>query len=204
MDILYYSNMCKYSQQIIQYFVKNNLVDKLHFLCVDKRRTDQVTGQLYLQLENGSEIMLPPNVHSVPSLLLIKENYTVLYGKEIMDRFKSNIENDTESATRGNGEPLGFVLSNNSSVNSEKFTYFQASVEDLSTKGYGGLRALNNYVSVDDSTSQYTIHTPPETYKSNKIDNNMNLEKVEQKRNSEISQNKLSPFIPPTSTNKFI
>ena len=200
MDILYYSNNCKYSQHSLQFFVKNNLVDKLHFICVDRRRVDPVSGQLYIQLENGKEILLPPNVHSVPCLLLTKENYRVLYGSDIVERFQTKIEKDKEAATQGNGEPMGFSLGGNVGVTSESFTYFQASVEDLSAKGAGGLRPLNNYVSARDETSQYTIHTPPETYRNNKMDNSITIEKIEKKRSAEITptDSKNLPFLPQT------
>jgi hypothetical protein len=198
MDILYYSNNCKYSQHSLQFFVKNNLVDKLHFICVDRRRVDTVSGQLYIKLENGKEILLPPNVHSVPCLLLIKENYRVLYGGDIVERFQTKIENNKEEATKGNGEPIGYNMEYSSSVVSENFTFFQASVEDLSAKGNGGLRPLNNYVSARDETSQYTIHTPPETYRNNKLDKSITIEKIEKKRSEEIpsTDSKNLPFLP--------
>jgi hypothetical protein len=198
MDILYYSNNCKYSKHSLQFFVKNNLVDKLHFICVDRRRVDPVSGQLYIQLENGKEILLPPNVHSVPCLLLTKENYRVLYGSDIVERFQKKIESDQSLATQGNGEPMGYSLGGNVGVVSESFTFFQASVEDLSAKGTGGLRPLNNYVSARDETSQYTIHTPPETYRNNKLDNSITIEKIEKKRSAEITptDSKNLPFLP--------
>ena len=91
--------------------------DKLHFICVDRRRVDPVSGQLYIQLENGKEILLPPNVHSVPCLLLTKENYRVLYGSDIVERFQTKIEKDKEAATQGS-------LGGNVGVTSECFTYF--------------------------------------------------------------------------------
>lgn len=193
MDILYYSNNCTHSQETLQFFVKNNLVNQLHFICVDRKRIDKVSGQIYILLENGKEIMLPPNIHSVPALLLIKENYRVIYGDEIMDRYRSRIEQEQEVATRGNGEPMGYTLGgpNTIGVVSESFTFFQATAEDLSAKGSGGLRPLNNYVSVRDDSSQYTIHTPPETYKSNKMDS-VSIEKLEKKRNADM------PFADPS------
>lgn len=187
MDILYYSNYCKHSQEVLQFFVKNNLAEKLNFINVDKRRIDKVTGQVYVQLENGKEIMLPPNVHSVPALLLPKENYRVLYGKEVTSRYKTFIEKNAMLATRGNGEPIGYSLSDGAaSISSEKFTFFQASSDDLSAKGSGGLRPLYNYVSATDDSSQYTIHTPPDDYKPNKITGDVTIDQIQNKRNMEV------------------
>lgn len=187
MDILYYSNYCKHSKEVLQFFVKNNLAEKMNFINVDKRRIDKNTGQVYVQLENGKEIMLPPNVHSVPALLLPKENYRVLYGKEVTSRYKSSIENSEMIATRGNGEPIGYSLgSGMCEINSEKFTFFQASSDDLSAKGSGGLRPLYNYVSVHDDSSQYTIHTPPDDYRPNKVTGDITIDQLQTKRNMEV------------------
>ena len=187
MDILYYSNYCKHSQEVLQFFVKNNLAEKLNFINVDKRRIDKVTGQVYVQLENGKEIMLPPNVHSVPALLLPKENYRVLYGKEVTSRYKTFIEKNAMLATRGNGEPIGYSLNDGMAcISSEKFTFFQASSDDLSAKGSGGLRPLYNYVSATDDSSQYTIHTPPDDYKPNKIAGDVTIDQIQNKRNMEV------------------
>jgi hypothetical protein len=96
MDILYYSNFCRHSQRIVQYLVKNNLKDKLNFICVDKRVKDPKTNQTHVVLENGNKVLLPPNVHAVPSLLLIKENYRVISGDDIVHFFQPRIEKQNE------------------------------------------------------------------------------------------------------------
>ena len=187
MDILYYSNYCKHSQEVLQFFVKHNLAEKLNFINVDKRRIDKRTGQVYVQLENGKEIMLPPNVHSVPALLLPKENYRVMYGKEIVSRYTQSVENNNMQATRGNGEPVGFSINGGmQDIQSEKYTFFQASSDDLSAKGTGGLRPLYNYVSATDDSSQYTIHTPPDDYRPNKVAGDVTLDQLQQQRNMEV------------------
>ena len=66
MDILYYSNYCKHSQKVVNTLVKNNLKDKMSFLCIDKRRRDAKDNQTYILLENGSRVIMPPHIHSVP------------------------------------------------------------------------------------------------------------------------------------------
>jgi len=147
MDILYYSNFCKHSQKTVDFFVKNNLTDQLSFICIDKRKIDPVSGQVYLYLENGNKIVLPPNIHSVPALLLVKQNYSVVLGKEIMDRYSSKIVSQNLSATRGEGEPMGVSLNGtSSSVVSEQYTYYDATPQELSAKGTGARRELHHYV----------------------------------------------------------
>jgi hypothetical protein len=98
MDILYYSNYCKHSQKIIKFFVQNNLNDQVSFISIDNRKYDNKTGQIYIILENGKQIVLPPNIHSVPSLLLVKNNYSVLIGEEIRARYINKIEKNKDVA----------------------------------------------------------------------------------------------------------
>jgi hypothetical protein len=187
MDILYYSNYCKHSQEVLQFFVRNNLAEKFNFINVDKRRVDRKTGQVYVQLENGKEIMLPPNVHSVPALLIPNENYRVVYGKSIMAKYEQVVQDIKELSTRGNGEPIGYSLGTSSQqISSEKCSSFLASSDDLSAKGSGGMRSLYNYVSANDDASQYTIVTPPDTYRPNKLSTDVTIDKIESKRNQEV------------------
>jgi hypothetical protein len=128
MDILYYSKYCKHSQKILNFFVKNNLTEKVSFICIDKRKQDPNTGQIYIILENGTQILLPPNVHSVPSLLLVKQNYSVILGDNIMEKYQTTLEINKNTATQGQGEPMGVSLSSVATglVVSEQFTSYNA------------------------------------------------------------------------------
>jgi hypothetical protein len=82
MDILYYSNHCKHCQKVIQYIVKANLINKLSCISIDKRQRDHNNNNIYIILENGKKVLLPPNISSVPSLLKPNKNYTLLLGDE--------------------------------------------------------------------------------------------------------------------------
>ena len=75
MDTLYYSNYCKHSQRVLQYLVKTDLTNKISFLCIDKRKKDVNNNQIYIELENGQKVIMPPHVQSVPALLLVNQNY---------------------------------------------------------------------------------------------------------------------------------
>ena len=83
MDILYYSNYCKHSKNVIGILTKNNMNDKLSFICIDNRKKDPQTNQTYISLENGSKVILPPNVQRVPTLLCVKKSYQLIYGNDI-------------------------------------------------------------------------------------------------------------------------
>jgi len=198
MDILYYSNFCKHSQKILQFFVKNNLTDKVSFVCIDKRKQDPNTGQIYIILENGTQILLPPNVHSVPSLLLVKQSYSVITGDAIMSKYQDGLQTKNNNATDGNGEPIGVSLNSVSigTIVSEQYTSYSASPEELSSKGNSGNRPLYNYVSANENGIM--IQTPPDTYRPDKVSQNVTIDTLQQKRNEDVGMNKAPPFMPPS------
>jgi hypothetical protein len=186
MDILYYSNYCKHSQRIVQTLVKNNLGDKLSFICIDKRSPDPKNGQMYIQLENGGKVIFPPNVHSVPTLLLVKDKYRAILGDEILQHFHKDMKQSHLNA-QPMGEPSGFHISSFSggnSITSEKFTNYNLTPDDLSAKGNGASRPLYNYVSVKNDT--LFINTPPDDYKPDKVSSNVTVDTLQQKRIDEI------------------
>ena len=187
MDILYYSNYCKHSHKILQNLAKTNLKDKVSFICIDKRTRDPKNNQIYIILENGSKVIMPPNIHSVPALLLVKQNYHVTYGDDILKFFEPYIQTQNNLATKNNGEPMGFPLggaSGNSNIMSEQYTMYNMTPEELSAKGKGGMRQMYNYVSANQDT--LFIQTPPDTYRPDKISNSVTIDTLQQQRNAEI------------------
>jgi len=196
MDILYYSNYCKHSQKVIQFLAKNNLTDKLNFICIDKRQRDPKTGQTHIKLENGKTVILPPNVHNVPSLLLVKQNYRVVLGDEIIATFQPRVEQQNNTATLSQGEPAGYqLLSSNNGMNivSEQFTYYSMTPEELSAKGKGGNRQMYNYVLANHTLS--TIETPPDNYRPDKLSSGVTIDTLQQKRNDDVPESfGQSPF----------
>jgi hypothetical protein len=188
MDILYYSNFCKHSQKIIQFLSKGNLTGDLNFICIDKRTKDPRTNQLYIILENGKQVMLPPNIHNVPSLLLVNQNYRVISGEDIIKHFEPKIRKKIENLNENlGGEPAAFMFtpsSNNNNIVSEQYTYYNATPEELSTKGNGGNRQMYNYVRAD--TDLNRINTPTDSYKPDKVSGEVTIDKLQQQRNNDL------------------
>jgi len=191
MDILYYSNYCKHSKNILLHLVKYDIVKKLNCICVDQRKVNPKTGQTYVILENGTQILLPPNVHSVPALLLVQKNYNVLLGDAIMAHYENEVTERQVTATKGQGEPIGMALGSKDIV-SEQYTFFNATPDDLSAKGNSSNRQLHHYVSVNEDS--FTIQTPPDTYRPNKLSENVTIENLQKIRNDEMPVADTSPF----------
>ena len=198
MDTLYYSNYCKHSQKVLQYLVKNNLVNQLSFICIDKRSRDPNNNQMYITLENGKRVIMPPNIQSVPSLLLVKRNYQVISGEDIIRHFQPSAQTPQSGLTRFNGEPIGTALmSSNSGMNilSEPYTMYNLTPEELSAKGNGGRRQMYNYVSAHQDI--VSINTPPDTYHPDKVATDVTVDVLQQKRNSDIqSISSNTAFVP--------
>jgi hypothetical protein len=189
MNILYYSNHCPNCQKIVKYISQAGLIDKLNSICIDKRKIDNQSGQMFIQLENGKQIMLPPNVQSVPALLIVKENYRALFGKDILSFFKPLVEQNDKQAQQNNGEPVGMTIIGSSagvSIHSEQFTPYGLTPDDLSAKSTSNKRPMYDYVSAQDHQT-YQIPTPPDTYRPDKVDSSLTLEVLEQKRSTEVS-----------------
>lgn len=188
MDILYYSNHCPNSQKVIQYIAKFGLIDKINAICIDKRSIDNVSGQVFVQMENGKKIMLPPNVHSVPSLLIVKNNYSCIFGQDIIKYFEPVAREKIEQAHHLNGEPIGVSLAQSSAgvaIISEQYTFYDLSPDDLSAKSRSEKRPMYNYVSA--THEPYKIPTPPDTYRPDKIGESVSIETLTQKRNTDIN-----------------
>ena len=200
MDILYYSNFCKHSQNILQFVTKGNLANQLNFICIDKRTRDPKTNQMLIILENGKTVTLPPNVHSVPALLQVKKNYQVILGKDIITHLQPKVKTQSDKATRQNGEPMAYHLAASSggvNIVSEQYTMYNLSSDELSAKGVGGNRQMYNYVPA--THDQFSIVTPPDTYQPDKVPEGLTLDELQQKRNSEVHPGGMpmnSPFLP--------
>lgn len=186
MDTLYYSNYCKHSQRVLHFIVKGNLTEKLNFLCIDKREKDVNNNQIYIVLENGKKVIMPPNIQSVPALLLVKHGYRVILGDDIIQHFQNAANLETKKKMMNQQiEPVGTSLgSNYMNVSSEQYTFYNLTPDELSAKGNGGRRQLYNYVSANEEI--ISIQTPPDTYQADKIDKNITVDKLQQKRMDDI------------------
>ncbi len=198
MDILYYSNYCPNSKKIIQYITKSGLTDKLNCICIDKRIVNPNTGQIQIQLENGNRVLMPPNVHAVPALLIVSKKYSAIFGGDIIAYFEPFVNKKTDQATGFNGEPVGVSLGqpSGSNIQSEHYTFYNMSPEELSAKGNGGMRQMYNYVSAEHNL--YSIQTPLDNYKPDKVGESVSIESLEQKRNKDV------PLVEPTNPYGFI
>ena len=114
-SILYYSNFCEPSKKLLQTVTKTGVAKDIHFICIDQRVKDN--GKIFIVLQNGQKIIMPENVTRVPALLLLSQNYKVIYGDDIYQHFRPAQDVQVKKATKNNMEP-SFNLSDLYSLSS--------------------------------------------------------------------------------------
>ena len=181
--ILYYSSFCEHSKKLLQTLSKTQMNNDFHFICIDKRVKGN-DGKLYVVLESGQKIVMPESVTKVPALLLLSDNYRVLYGDSIYNHLRPKQDAITKVATANNMEPLAFSLG---SVCSDQYSFLDMGSEELEAKGDGGLRQMHNYVSLNYSDNITSTPSDDHDYKAPKSGPDMTVEKLQAKRDEEFS-----------------
>ena len=178
--IIYYSNYCEHSKNLIQKISQSQIKNDMHFICIDKR-TKKPNGITNIILEDGQEILLPPTVTKVPALLLLNRGNRVVFGNEIENYIQPMKEKIQEKANMFNGEPSAFAFGgNNFGVASDNFSFLDQNSDELSAKGNGGMRQQHHYAALEMND---TIETPPDNYTPDKVGSNT-LEQYEKERNN--------------------
>lgn len=182
--ILYYSNFCQNCKSLLQKVSTTSIKDEMHFICIDKR-IKKPNNAIYVQLENGQEILLPPTVNKVPALLLLNHGHKVLFEQEINNYLEPKQLAVQKQVTQNNMEPMAFSLGGGGfGVASDNYSFLDQSSDDLSAKGNGGLRQQHHYSTLNESI---TIETPPDNYQPDKV-GKVSMEQLEAQRQSEINQ----------------
>ena len=183
-SILYYSNYCEKSKELITTLNKSNIKTDIHFLCIDRREKDN-SGNTYILLENGQRVILPPSINKVPALLLLNEGHRVLFGADIISRLKPQDVSYNKASVNKQEEPspFGFGSDSGYGVSSDSFSFWDQSSDELLAEGNASMRQMYNYTALDQETAP--IETPPDTYSPDKI-GSVNVEQIQSQRNNDI------------------
>ena len=151
--IFYYSKYCEVSKKYLQILSKSSSQKDIHFICIDKRVKDS-NNKTYIILDNGQKIILPENITRVPALLLLNQNYQVLYGEQIIQHLKPREEVEVRQATQNNMEPMAFSFGSGfGDIVSDQYSFLDQDSEELEAKGNGGMRQMHNYVDLNTAFS---------------------------------------------------
>ena len=189
-SILYYSNFCEPSKKLLNIVGKTQNTKDIHFICIDKRIKDN-NGKIFIVLPNGQQIIMPENVTKVPALLLLNQNYRVVYGDEIYAHLKPQKDATIKQSTQNNMEPSafqdGFGGFGMGGVSSDEFSFLDQNDDDLGVKGNGGMRQMHNYTSLS-GENDTPMHCPEENYTSGKItDGEKSMEQLQKQRDLDVA-----------------
>ena len=188
-SILYYSNFCEHSKKLLQVVSKSQTSKDIHFICIDKRVKDN-SGKIFIILQNEQKIVMPENVSKVPALLLLNDNYKVLYGDDIYHRLKPQVIEEIKHATKNNMEPSSFDFNGfgGAGISSDAYSFLDQSDDELSVKGNGGLRQMHSYVSLNDSMNlSMQLPTDEVNYNNKLKEGETSMESLQRKREQDIS-----------------
>ena len=101
-SVLYYSKYCENCKKLLYELGKTKIQKNIHFLSIDKRKN--IDGKIYIILDNGKEIYMPPNITSVPTLLLLNKNNKLLVGEDVNNFFRPQIMGEKTQAVPNNLE----------------------------------------------------------------------------------------------------
>jgi len=192
--ILYYSNFCEPSKKLLQTVSKTQNVNNIHFVCIDKRVKDE-NGKIYIVLQTGQKLLMPENVTRVPALLLLSQNYKVIYGDDIYKHLKPQVAQQVQQATKNNMEPMTFQDGFGSfsgfggGIVSDNYSFLDQNDSELSVKGNGGLRQIHNYVTLNESMN-LNMKLPQDDfdYKTDKLkEGEMSVEALQRRRDEELA-----------------
>ena len=108
-DVLFYSNHCRFCPRVLDFITKNNLIDSIQCICLDRRQRNPENGATYAVLDTGASYMIPPNVNCVPALMQMNNKRAVVTGDEIVAYLKSKFSPNMHNDARANGEPIGIA-----------------------------------------------------------------------------------------------
>lgn len=181
---LYYSKYCNHCKELLLKLSRTQMKNDVHFICIDNREKKK-DGTVYIILDNGQKLLLPPNIKEVPAILLLHHGNRVVNGmSQIISYLQPNETQINDKATNYNGEPLAFSMIEMGSGLSDNYSYLDMTADELSAKGSGGLRITHSYMLVNENQ---IIATPPEDYVPNKI-GTVDMGKLEHQRATDINR----------------
>lgn len=186
--VLYYSKYCDNCKNLLYNLGKSEIQKKTHFLNIDKRVKEK--DKIYVLLDNGQKILLPPMVTQVPALLMLNRGNQIIFGNDVLNFYKPMIKEEKQKATIIEGEPMAYSFTGEMGTTmSDNYSYLDQTAEELKAKGNGGMRQMHNFVTL---SHKDVIETPPEDYEPDKV-GTVDLSKLRGQREMDIQkiQNKV-------------
>ena len=189
-NILYYSNHCDNCKNLLLKLNRYTNRNDTHFINIDNRRKDN-SGNIIVILENGQEVIMPNTITKVPALLVLNDNYRVIFGNDIISFLNidtyttTSVDTKEKVFTQNHDEPTTFEWMSASGVSSDSFSFLDMTAEDLNAQGSGGTRQMYNYADMNYTSM---INTPSDDYVADTIGNSGDdsVESLQSRREQDI------------------
>ena len=178
--ILYYSNHCNNSKNVLYSLSRNYNAKDICYICIDKRVRNQ-DGTRSAVLDSGQLVPLPPNVTHVPSLMLLNKGFNLIQGDgPILEELVPRSQNSVASLGGfANAEPMAFSSSEMNGM-SDNYSYLSLDADQMSAQGNGGLAMMHGFAHIDHVDY---IETPPDSQgKGGPVD----MDRFKHERNNQI------------------
>jgi len=180
--VLYYSNYCNHSNNLIKKISHISLTNKIDFICINKKKIQN--NKTYIILDNGQEILLPSAIQKVPALLLLINDLKsqIFYGDDIINYLNPQKVENTREDIKNILEPETFTFGgNNLSISSDSFSFLNSENQK------------NNYVNVNYNNEMKQIHQNYDPSNTDQKINQADIDKYIQQRDTDIqtSDNKM-------------
>ncbi len=126
------------------------MATKFQYICIDNR-VKEADGKVKIVLQNGAKVIMPPTLTSIPGLMLLDQNFRILYGDQIYKYIEPKQQEETREATQNNMEPSAFAFGGSGSIVSDNFSFLD---QDLKAEGNGGTRQMHHYESLNPDQNQ--------------------------------------------------
>ena len=211
--VIYYSNYCQNSKNMISRIVKDFENPKnIHWLCIDSRTVEGKTT--YVLLSNGNKIIIPDAINRVPAMLCLKD-YKISYGADILSTIQNIVKLSSHPSpqnamvqmveTTRKGQPpvvdkprnmlsesiepqaysLGGTGMFSNNVMSDHYSVWETPDEQMLAQGSAGCMQMHNYVN-----PHYvdTITQAPETVtRAPRMSESVTVENLQKQRSNEFN-----------------
>jgi len=154
-DLVFYSNYCEHSKNLINLLIKKNLRDSFILICIDKQG-----------------IQIPSFIDRVPSILTVKRE---LYTGDVIDNYIYNIIQSQTKQENQDDNVTPYMMS--SATNSSQYTFITNEGEyDTGCDIKNDMMQNNNFVLLNADQKIMIANDREAENKSNKFDSSV-LEK---------------------------
>lgn len=171
----------------------SKLKETIYFVSIDDRISHPETGKTMIKLRNGDQILLPPNIVRIPSMIVVNQGNKVVIGsRDILKILQPQVD---IAATRSDNKQSDTFRPASDVTLPGAPTHFKG---DLINYEFGNMMGSVSsdkfsFIGSTDGGSVQQLETPKDDYDKSKGES-LSIEKLIEKRNLEVPSVNLPGF----------